>query len=325
MKLDLLRELYVKNLIPDKDLTRDLDMMVLLNDQIEFELDDINQDVLDDIIIYMVNEDINTVDNFVVLMRYFHVIDRKDLFIHLTKYTGMLGVMDEIIKRLVTLKGESKAKVIIGGYQVPHLGVHPKKLPKYAKDMMDRLDGYLEIEEVEEVLSGNNHSVPVETQIPEKIYYEGSDTFSEYLIDRHSRKVAELKQHFDDNKVWYEQIITQEVLDYVASNQEILSGVIKDELLYITKIPYDTLSYLNAKTNKNKKYFGCHCPFAREALKSGNLDISGRFCYCSAGFAKFPYEVILGQKLKVKVEKSILLGDDVCRFVINLENVDYKK
>ncbi len=325
MKLDLLRELYINNSIPDKDLTKDLDMIVLLNSQTEFDLDEINESILDEIIVYMVNKDINTVDNFVVLMRYFHVIDRKDLFIHLTKYTGMLGVMDNIIKRLISLKGESKAKKIIGKYQVPYLGVHPSKLPKYAKDMMDLLDGYLEIEEVEEVLAGNNHSVPVETQIPEKVFYEGSKTLSEYLIDKHHRKVAELKRHFDENKVWYEQIITQEVLDYVGNNQEILSGVIKDELLYITKIPYDTLSYLNALTNKDKKYFGCHCPFAREALKAGNLDISGRFCYCSAGFAKFPFEVILGQKLKIKVEKSILLGDDECRFVINLKDIDYKK
>lgn len=325
MKLDLLRELYIKNSIPKEDLAEDLDMMVLLNNQIGLDLDKINQGDLDQVIVYMVDKGINTVDNFVVLMRYFHVIDRKDLFIHLTKYTGMLGVMDNIIKRLTKLKGPERAKTIMGDYQVPYLGIHPSELPKYAKNMMDRLDGYLDIEEVEEVLAGNNHSLPVETQIPEKVFYEASESFSEYLKDRHNRKVAELKQHFDENKVWYEQIITQEVLDYVGSNQEILSGVIKDELLYITKIPYDTLSYLNAENEKDKKYYGCHCPFAREALKKGNMDISGRFCYCSAGFAKFPYEVILGQKLKIKVEKSILLGDDECRFVINLKNVDYKK
>ena len=35
MKLDLLRELYIKNSIPEEDLAEDLDMMVLLNNQRE--------------------------------------------------------------------------------------------------------------------------------------------------------------------------------------------------------------------------------------------------------------------------------------------------
>lgn len=40
--------------------------------------------------------------------------------------------------------------------------------------------------------------------------------------------------------------------------------------------------------------------------------------YCSAGFAKFPFEVILEKELSVKVLSSALDGDGLCRFEIDL-------
>jgi hypothetical protein len=68
------------------------------------------------------------------------------------------------------------------------------------------------------------------------------------------------------NRVWFEQSITPEVLDFVKGNQEVLSARLIDDKLYVTKIPYDTKAYLEAKTDDMKKYYGCHCPFAREAI-----------------------------------------------------------
>ena len=325
MKLHLLRELYTKNKLPESDLYEALEMIISLNSQIELDLDTINQDILDVLVKYLVKNNLNTVKNFVILMRYYYVTDRKDLYIHLTKYTGMLGVMENIIKRLENLKGKVAADLILNGFKPPYLGVHPKDLPSYAKQITELLEASLDTDEVETVLAGNNHSVSREAQLPEKVAYENSESFSSYLKERHDRKVNELKRHLQENKVWFEQIITQEVVDFVASNQEVLSGVIRDNKLHITKIPYDTVNYLNARNDNDKLYYGCHCPFAREAILSGKTEVPGRFCYCSAGFAKFPFEVILDQKLKIKVKESILMGDDLCKFEIDLQEVDYKK
>lgn len=325
MKLLLFEELYRRNNIAEAELTNAIDFLGLVNDHIETDLDDLSESNLDDIILWLVEEERSEVPNFVILMRYFRLIDRKDLFIHLTKYTGMLGVMDNIIKRLVGLKGQETADEILGDFKVPYLGVHPEQLPVYVNQLMELLDGNLLPEQTEQVLAGNNHSVPRETQLPEKVEYENSQSLKTYLAERHARKVQELEQHLKENKVWYEQIITQEVVDFVKGNQEVLSGVLQDDKIYVTKIPYDTLAYLNETSDIMKKYYGCHCPFAREAIKAGNLDISGRFCYCSAGFAKFPFEVIFDQKLKVKVLESILMGSNICRFEIDLTGIEYKK
>ncbi len=325
MKLELFKDLYSRNNIPMDQWVEAHSLLEKLEEQQSKDLDDINELELDTLIFFLVDNHLNTVSNFVVLMRYYRLIDRKDLFLHLTKYTGMLGVMENIIKRLENLKGKATAAEIIGDFKTPHLGVHPESLPIYVNQLMMILDRSLESEETEQVLAGNNHSIPRESQLPEKVEYEHSKTLESYLSERHARKVKELEQHLKENKVWFEQIITQEVVDFVKHNQEVLSGVLQNEKLYITKIPYDTLAYLQSTDDIMKKYYGCHCPFAREAIKACNLDISGRFCYCSAGFAKFPFEVILDQKLKVKVLESILMGSDICRFEIDLVGVPYKK
>lgn len=325
MKLYLLKDLYERNHLPEEDMHNAMNLVMQLNEVIDLDIDAIDETVLDELIRHMVKNDLNQVATFIVLMRYYRAIDRKDLFIHLTKYTGMLNVMESIIERLKTFHGETKANTILGDFTPPVLGTPPITLPDYVNHLMTRLDGHLTPEETERVLAGNNHQVGRESQLPEKVEYEHEATLKDYLKSRHQRKVKELTEHYEQNKVWFEQVITPDVIDFVAKNPEVLSGVIEDETLYITKIPYDTRAYLNAKTDIDKKYYGCHCPFAREAVKAGRKDISGRFCYCSAGFAKFPFEVILDQELKIKVLKSILQGDDVCRFAIDLTGVQYKK
>ena len=119
-----------------------------------------------------------------------------------------------------------------------------------------------------------------------------------------------------------EQIITQRVVDLVAKNPEILSAVRRGDTLYVTKIPYDPDAYLATNDSRYRRYYACHCPFVREAILRGETDISANWCYCSGGFVKYPYEVILGKELKVDLLQSVLKGDSVCRFAIHLDSAE---
>ncbi|MBI9009149.1 MAG: hypothetical protein JEZ05_03885 [Tenericutes bacterium] len=325
MNLELLHDFYKKNNLSENDYFEAKSQISSLNEVATKDIDTIDVLTLDKLIVYLVQEEKNTVQSFVVMMRYFRVIDRKDLFIHLTKYTGMLGVIDNIIDRLEKLHGKEFAKQILGNYQAPYLGVSPYELPNYAKNLVELLEKNLKKEEVNKVLAGNNHGIPEKSLLPEKIEYENSKSLEEYLKGRHDRKILELEKHLKENTVWFEQIITKEVIDFVKSNQEVLSAKLVGDKLYVTKIPYDTLSYLNEIDKTRKRYFACHCPFAREAIKAGRPDLSKRFCYCSAGFAKYPFEVILGQNLDVSVIDTVLGENHLCQFVIDLKNVDFKR
>jgi predicted hydrocarbon binding protein len=67
-----------------------------------------------------------------------------------------------------------------------------------------------------------------------------------------------------------------------------------------------------------KRYYACHCAWARESILSDDVDVSADFCHCSGGFTKQPWEAALDQPLEYEMVKSVLKGDDECSFVIQL-------
>jgi hypothetical protein len=145
------------------------------------------------------------------------------------------------------------------------------------------------------------------------------------LDDLHDRQVAILQKHCDEKRIWFEQEITQEVVDLVKNNPEMQSAVIKDGKLYTTKIPYDGKHMMAETDARKRRYYACHCPFVREAILNDTVKIDPDWCLCSAGFSKFQFESTLGYPLKAKILQSVLLGDEICRFELDLAGVPYKK
>jgi len=266
----------------------------------------------------LVEKQMNSLSRIVAIARYFHLIDKKDIYIYFTTITGGLGVMDSIKDRIVKYESEEMRDKIFEGLVEPPLGTSPCKVPKYTKAVIDRIETHLPPEQFKKILAGNNHGIPKEAMLAEKKLYEEAESMDEYLVGRHQRKVAELQDHCDKDKVWFEQKITQQVVDYVKSNQEILSAVRDGDTLYVTKIPYESENFLAATEPKMKSYYACHCPFAREAILKEGEEVSANWCYCSGGFAKFPFEVILDRELEVEMLESALKGDPVCRFAIKI-------
>jgi len=57
----------------------------------------------------------------------------------------------------------------------------------------------------------------------------------------------------------------------------------------------------------------CGCPL----VKNNVVDLTGTFCLCSRGWVKSIFETLLEKPVSVELEKSIGLGDEVCKFVVN--------
>ena len=325
MQLELFKQFYQSRHLSDADYLKAEQILteaqtILFPDG---DLDEINEETLDGIIAHFHNQSRLDIPVMIVFLRYFRLIKRHDLYIRLTQYTGGLGVIEAIIERGKKYLGEQTN--ILGTLTIPPLGTTPQALSLFTAKFIDHLQASYDEEVLKLILAGNNHGLPESAFAKEKQYYQASLNLETYLKDLHQRKVAELTEHFEEKKVWFEQEVTEEMIAFVKSNQEILAGVLKDDYLYQTKIPYDTNRYLSATTQAEKAYYACHCPFARATLQNQKQSIPPVWCYCSAGFEKFPFEVILGRTLPVKVLKSVLNKDNECRFAIDLRQVDYKK
>lgn len=267
----------------------------------------------------LIDEHRNTPEALLAMARYFYLTGRNEIYIYFTSLLGGSGVIENIKARLSDATDADTAERLLDNTTRPPLGSDPEDFPVFTKRLMERLEAELPPETVHHVLAGNNHGVPASAFDSEKAHFENAASLEEYLRGRHDRQVAELQRHCDGNTVWYEQTITQDVVDFVAANQEILSAVSDGDTLYVTKIPYDPAKYISETDPVMKRYYACHCPFARESIRAGSPEISPNWCYCSGGFAKHPYEVLFGRPLRVELLQSVLKGDPVCRFAIHLD------
>lgn len=60
----------------------------------------------------------------------------------------------------------------------------------------------------------------------------------------------------------------------------------------------------------------CGCPLVRNEV----VDLTGTFCYCSRGWIKNVFETLFKRSVSVELEKSIGLGDEVCKFVVSIHS-----
>lgn len=56
----------------------------------------------------------------------------------------------------------------------------------------------------------------------------------------------------------------------------------------------------------------CGCPFVRAEI----IKPSPTFCYCSRGWVKSVFELVLKKPVKVELKKAIGRGDEACQFII---------
>ncbi|MBF4694476.1 hypothetical protein [Fusibacter ferrireducens] len=317
-----LRAYYSKRGISETDTDLAVDAVKALETYLTSKKMSFETAKLDAIRVYidsMVSLEISTPEDLLAMARYFYIEGHNEIYIYFTSLLGGIGVIEHINDRLIDRAGPYMAHQIMGSVQKPRIGSEPKAYPSYTGKLMNALENQLPIKTVQEVLAGNNHGISKTAYLKEKEIYESFDNMDLYLADLQKRKIEELQEHCDENKVWYEQKITQEVVDFAAKNQEIMSAVREGNILYSTKIPYNPEKYLETEDSLLKRYYACHCPFARESILSGEA-ISENWCYCSGGFAKFPYEVILDRPLRVELLESVLKGDSTCRFAIYLED-----
>ena len=130
--------------------------------------------------------------------------------------------------------------------------------------------------------------------------------------------MARLEKCHRDGQLFFAQEITAEVLDFIRRDPEMGGGRREGRIVYGTKIPYMTKQYLAETDPVMRRYYACHCPWARDAIKKADVHLAVAFCSCSGGYHKKPFEVVLGRRLRVDVLESALKGDMRCRFAIHL-------
>jgi hypothetical protein len=268
---------------------------------------------------HLIHRKENSYENLMAIGRYAYLLDLKKVWIYFASILGGYTVFPSIKERLKEITEAEISDKIFNEIDETPLGSNPEAYPHATKQLMDQLKKQLIPEVYRYVLAGNHHKIPAESFLMHKEWLKEMDgDINKWLKRIHDFAVADLEHHLEDDKVWYEQIITKEIVDYVKNNQEILSGTRKGDWIYNTKFPYAPKKYLDEKDPLLKRYYMCHCPLAREAILSDNPRIPMEWCYCSAGYCKFRYDIAFDEETEVELLESVFGGSDKCRFRIKI-------
>jgi hypothetical protein len=260
----------------------------------------------------------NDEETLVGIGKYVYFMNLKDVWIYFASILGGRNILPSISDRLTLITGEDARNRIFQEVTIPPLGSSPEMYLDATSSLMKQLKKELSQETYKRVLAGNHHKVPLKNFEKFRNWLKDEKDIDKWLKRMHTDELEELEQYLREGKVWYEQIITPEILEYVRNNQEILSGIRVGDFIYNTKFPYNPEKYLDEQDALMKKYYMCHCPLAREAILSGEPEIPVEWCYCSAGYGKLRYDVAFGTETEAEVLESVFGGSDKCRFRITI-------
>jgi hypothetical protein len=260
----------------------------------------------------------NTLDNFSALSDYAGWAGRRPLhvaWIELMDCHNALAVLAAEIER--SHGKEMRDKIFAD--PLPPLGADEKERAAYTRAMTGRMAGALSVDRARRAWFTVQHGIPAgdwrgsDAQDREKFLRSGD--VDEFLALKRRERDALLTRLRDEGGLWYTVEITDAVLEFVRSDPEMEGGRREGESIYITKIPYNAVRYLQETDPKLKRYYACHCPLLRQAILD-DQPISPDVCHCSLGHASH-YLAGIGRAFRGEVLESAVRGDPRCRFVFH--------
>lgn len=266
----------------------------------------------------LIAEGNNTYENYVTLIRYCRFIRNDEMFVALMELVDGGEVGDNLYRLVGERFGDGVRDTVFAEIGVAPYGLPTPEKPATLHPVLERLQAQVGEQACRDLLAGCLRDLPDRSFRGEKRKFRKAKDIDEYLEKRHRSFIRLLRSCQRQNQLFFVQEVTDEVVAFVRNDQEIGGGRREGKIVYETKIPYMTKQYLAESDPTMKRYYACHCPWAREAIRHGDTRLVEDFCFCSGGFHKKPFEVIFGQPLEVEVLESALKGDDRCRFAIYL-------
>jgi hypothetical protein len=266
----------------------------------------------------LIREGQNTYDNLVTVARYGRFMKNNEIYVAILELLDGAEAQPNLYNKVGEMFGEAVREDVFAGIGVAPLGTPSTDKPRFLFPAIERLVAKVGQKRVEKLLAACLRDLPDEYYKSERRKFLRSKGVADYAAKRHRAFVRALRKSQRQGELFFAQEITDEVVEYVKQNAEIESGVRQGNILYVSKIPYNAKQYLAESDPTMKRYYACHCPWAREAIRNGSVKLNPVFCNCSGGFSKKPWEIIFRQTLEVEVLESALQGDMRCRFAIHL-------
>jgi len=211
-----------------------------------------------------------------------------------TEIQFIIHKWDELFaKNLQGFLDEKEKQEVLNGINDLTIDVKVKERFNRIKKALEKLQGIASEEQMYKILSGCAHIFP-KSQIKKL----------KTVYDKVKKKTGDSLQAIDA------------VIEFMGNDPGWGERPLREgRVIYSSKSPRDVEGYKKAKRELEKKKAYCFCPIIRENLESG---MPHTFCYCGAGWYKQQWEGTIGKPVNIEIVKSILNGDELCKFAIHL-------
>ncbi len=266
----------------------------------------------------LIEGDVNTWETYLTVARSGRFVGNYQVFAAALEYIDGHEALGNLFTKLAEELGAEERDRIFRGVALPPLGTPNTEKHRAMCVAVERLEKRVGPNRCAEIIGTGLRDLPDESFMDEKKKYEAAGGIDAYLAQKGDEFIAELEKIRDEEGLYFNQPITDEVIAYVQAHPEIRQGVRVGNVIYEAKIPYMAVEFLAERDPKKKAYLYCHCPWARESLRGGETQVPATFCNCSAAFHKKPYDVIFGKPMRAEVIESVLASDSWCKFAIYL-------
>jgi len=281
-------------------------------------LENSTSDDIQNFSVLMIESELNTYERYLALARYGLFCGNDAMYLGVLDLLDGAEALDNLYTKVAQEVGVEKRDQIFSGLQRIPLGTPNSEKPAVMQAALERLEAWVDSETSVRILGSGLRDLEDEWYLEERNKYRVCQNIDEYLDQKGRDFISQLEDIKDSGKLFFNQKITEDVIEFVARVPEIRQGVREGDILYEIKIPHMANEYLAEIDEMKKRYYYCHCPWVKESLRSGISDVPARFCNCSAAFHKKPWEVIFEQPLEAEIIESVLQGDLWCKIAIHL-------
>jgi hypothetical protein len=260
----------------------------------------------------------DTEENIFAILRYGSFIGNDEIYVEALTILDGREALDNLRERLRGLAGENETDRIFGLIGRVSPGTSPKEKASAMKTAISEAMLVLDDRKKVEFFKSSFRDLDDKYYSDDVELFRESEGIDEYIEAKRKEFMQELNSCMKEGRLFFGQEISSEVIKLVEADLEISFGRREGKSLFITKIPFSAKKWLEEKDPRMRRYYYCHCPWARESLLFEDGPVPAEFCRCSAGFHKKSWEVIFGKLVDCEVLESVLAGDDRCRFKLTL-------
>ena len=257
-------------------------------------------------------------EQLLALVRYAYFSQNQPAYLAVLELLDGAEAMGNLHRRAGDVLGTAQRDELFKDLPLPTLGTSSKDKAALMRVVMERLEQTADEAVCAELFADSLRDLSEAWYEADKKRYQEIGDLDRFLAWKRQDFISTLERLRDEGQLFFNQPVTDEVIEFVRADPEVSVGVRQGNTLFVTKIPYLAQAYLHESDPQKKRYLYCHCPWARESLRQPEGPVPARFCQCSAGYHKKPWEVIFEQPLQAEVLESVLQGDLRCRFAIHL-------